>query len=207
MDETEWTRGLGEGFCEYFYGEWNGDFPLDRAGVKFNNFEKRYITAVFRELCLYRFWTNYTNRKYTNGEDHGELDSILSLFRCYNSIGDIQDVRDDPHMQPYLYRDYEMCPRHPIQELITRNYRRWTDESDDIIQGLIRKKFKVNFNNKHTLSKLMVAAASSLHKRLGQNSAMSVLSPEMLEMTRDIVIQKNYDEIDAEEFAYLNTLE
>ena len=38
MDETEWARGVGEGFCEYFYGEWNGDFPLDRAGVKFNNF-------------------------------------------------------------------------------------------------------------------------------------------------------------------------
>ena len=200
-DDTEWTKGLGEGFREYFYGELGGDFPLDRVGVKFNEFEKRYITAVFREYSLYRFLTDCKNEERGNGEGYGEKWWIqLSLFWSFNCIG--REFRGKPYLFDYKYNE---CPRHPIQEFITSNYPKWTHDSHLIIQQLIEKKLD-EYYNKQTLPELMVAVASSLHKRLGQNSDISALSPEMLEMIRDSVIQNKIDRIDAKEFAYLKTL-
>jgi len=208
MDETEWTRGLGEGFREYFYGERGGDYPLHSSYVKFNEFEKRYIKAIFRERCMYDFLrgpelSSGIDLTIENEMIHMSLDY---LFGRFNDI--CRESRGSSNSRDHIYLG---CSRHPIQELITNNYPRWRGkESHKIIQDFILDKTSAcDEYAEYTLPELMHAAAMSMHPRLGAESEMGTINHEMLGMIRDHLLPSKYNEveIDRREYAYLESLE
>ena len=208
MDETEWTRGLGEGFCEYFYGERGGDYQLHSSYVKFNEFEKRYIKAIFRERCMYDF---VKGPGLSSGIDltieyNGMHMALVLLFGSFNNI--CGGSRGSSNTRDHIYLGYS---RHPIKELITNNYPRWRDkESHKIIQDFILDKTSAcDEYAEYTLPELMHAAAMSMHPRLGAKSELGTINQEMLSMIRDHLLSSKYNEveIDRREYAYLESLE
>lgn len=196
----EWTSGMSPEFQDKWLTEGGGDIDTSKlrecCNGRLNDFELLYIKAAHREVSVYRFLTGESLAQPFSVE-HSPKALLDNIFAQHWYIGH-QAYRSSTNDET----EYNECLCHPMRDMITRQFRFWSEDSHRIIQGFIDAKwFETDEIARHQTERDILPIVMSQQERLGDQSRLRLLHSELLLMIkkelflkRSVVHKLNVDE-------------